>query len=87
MPEAKIVRFYIVATPVFVTVCVCNESAHDRTDRQDFIDATGSLACPKHTLMLTACLGGRDNLTPQAIALLTRLFALAAPPRLRMGGR
>jgi hypothetical protein len=56
-----------------------NESAHNLAYRQDFIDASGGLARPEHTLVLTARLSRRDDLTPQAIALATRLLALAAP--------
>jgi hypothetical protein len=41
--------------------------------------AMHGLARPEHALMLTACLGRRDNLTSQPIALATRLFAFAAP--------
>src|SRR6266446_7349885 len=56
-----------------------NQSAQYLAHRQDFIDASGGLARPEHTLVLTARLGRRDDLTPQAIALATRFLALAAP--------
>jgi len=56
-----------------------DESAHNFAYRQDFIDASGCLARREQTLMLTACLGRRDDLTPQAIAIATRLLALAVP--------
>src|SRR5260370_21393504 len=47
--------------------------------RVNLIDASGGRARREATLVLTACLGRRDNLTPQAIAIATRLLALAAP--------
>src|SRR5208282_826518 len=56
-----------------------NEAADNLAYRQDFIDPSGGLARPEHTLVRTARLGRRNNLTPQAIAIATRLLALAAP--------
>ncbi len=56
-----------------------NKSAHYLAHRQNLIDASSGLARPEHTLVLTARLGRRDDLTPQAIAIATRLLALAAP--------
>src|SRR5260370_38286480 len=47
--------------------------------RVNLIDASGGRARREQTLMLTACLGRRNDLTPQAIAIATRLLALAAP--------
>src|SRR4029077_4145872 len=56
-----------------------HEPAHDLADRKDFIDAPDGLSRGEQTLVLTARLGRRDDLTPQAIALAARLLALGAP--------
>src|ERR1700688_4517010 len=56
-----------------------HESAHNLADRKDVIDATDGLTRREQTLVLTARLGRRDDLTPQTIALAARLLALGAP--------
>src|ERR1700733_6172667 len=56
-----------------------HEPAHNLAYGQNFIDASGGLTGPEYALMLTACLGRRDDLTPQAVSVAPRLFALAAP--------
>src|SRR6266478_5566358 len=52
-----------------------HEAAHYLAYRQDFFVPSGGLARPEHTLVLTARLGRRNYLTPQAIAIPTRLRA------------
>jgi len=56
-----------------------HKSVHDLAYRQNFIDAADRLPRPEYAFMLTTCLGRRDDLTPQAVTLATRLFTLAAP--------
>jgi hypothetical protein len=56
-----------------------NRSATRRYSPGDFFDAAGGLARHEQTLMWTSCLNPRDNLTPQAIGLATRLLALGDP--------
>jgi hypothetical protein len=56
-----------------------HKSADDLAYCQDFFDPSRALTCREQALMLTAGLGRRDDLTPQAISVSTRLLALGAP--------